>query len=459
MNLKRNQKKAVLGFAVFLLFMAVCTVVSKGIYKAGLSRVSVVNTEKRKLVREIAALGTISAGEEYGIYVPEGLRVKTVFVKQGDKVAAGDRLFWIDTDDLRNQIREKEQELKNTKASLADFQKAAFGTRRDSEKAVARLKEDYDRLVREQNLAIERKRVEFETAKSAREQAEMRQNTSVSTGDGAAEDLEGFRQAERQAAIALEDAILAKETALLSWKRQLEDAGETLEKASAEGELAAEDVRLQGQILGLQQELKALYVLENGQGYVLAQEAGTVTENTLKAGERTPDTACLLYGAEEAGRTAEIPLTMEQLRYLSIGDVVKLSYKTLLGETRKQEAVIQYLEKHAEGAFARIELTEGEPSMGQSVTMKYTWQSDLYPAVIPVSALHGTDAQGYYVYVVEEQEGILGMEQRIRKIAVTVPDKTESYAAVESSLLTEESRIVTDSTKELSEGSVVRVVE
>ncbi len=117
------------------------------------------------------------------------------------------------------------------------------------------------------------------------------------------------------------------------------------------------------------------------------------------------------------------------------------------------------LEKHAEGAFARIELTEGEPSMGQSVTMKYTWQSDLYSAVIPVSALHGTDTQGYYVYVVEEQEGILGMEQRIRKIAVTVPDKTESYAAVESSLLTEESRIVTDSTKELSEGSVVRVVE
>lgn len=459
MHFNKNQKRAALGFAVFLLFMAVCTVISKGIYKAGLPRVSVENPEKRKLVREITALGTISAGQEYGIYTPEGLRVKTVFVKPGDEVAAGDRLFQIDTDDLRNQIEEKEQELQTSKAGLADSEKTASAARKDSEKAVTRLKEDYDRLVREQDLAIERKRAAFETAKSAREQAEMRQSTSVSTGDGTAEELEAFRQAEREAAIALEDAILAKETALLSWKRQLEDAGENLEKTPAEGELTAEGVRLQGQLALLQKELDTLYELEASQGYVLAEESGTVTESRLKAGERTPDTACMVYGTEDGRGTAEIPLTMEELRYLSIGDAVRLSYKTPLGETRNEEAVIQYLEKHEEGASARIELAEGDYSMGQSVTMKYTWQSEMYPAAIPISALHGTEAEGYYIYAVEEQEGILGMEQRIRKIAVTVQDKTESHAAVESSLLTEESRIVTDSTKELSEGSVVRVVE
>lgn len=58
----------------------------------------------------------------------------------------------------------------------------------------------------------------------------------------------------------------------------------------------------------------------------------------------------------------------------------------------------------------------------------------------------------------EEREGILGMEWKVRKVFVTVLDRTDSVAAVESAEITTDTRIITNTTKELNDGDAVRLI-
>ena len=65
----------------------------------------------------------------------------------------------------------------------------------------------------------------------------------------------------------------------------------------------------------------------------------------------------------------------------------------------------------------------------------------------------------FYVYVVEEQEGILGMENRIRETMVTVLEENYQFAAIQSEFLTKDSVIVMNSNKDITENDIVRIVE
>lgn len=62
------------------------------------------------------------------------------------------------------------------------------------------------------------------------------------------------------------------------------------------------------------------------------------------------------------------------------------------------------------------------------------------------------------MYVVNEREGILGLEYYVEEINVSVTDKNDQWAAVEGAL-TEDSRIIISSTKEVEKGGVVRLAE
>lgn len=453
----KSQKRAIMGFALFLAFMAVCTLVTKGIYKSGLARVTTDTPRKQSIYHEITASGTIKAGQEYGIYLSKGLRVNTIFVQPGDKVAQGDILFQIETADLGEVTTAKELELKSIRAQLRDRKNTISSTEEESGKTIARLKEDYENLMKEQDLIIERKRQEYYAAKEAREDAERENNGSVSGGNGWSGEsgtaLETLRKAEKQASMDVEDAILAKQEAILSWSRQMEDAGTAAAAASAEL------VSLEGQGVQLEKELNILKELQKQDGYVRAKEAGTILENRLSIGERTVDGACMLYAADGGEGMVEIPVSAEALKYLSIGDRVEISYRSRNGGTKKEKGSIQYLEKLDTGAVARVKLADSGLIIGQNVTMKYTHQSESYQMVIPAQALYSNQWGGKFLYTVEEQEGILGVETRVVRIDVNVIDQSSQYAAVEGAALNSESRIVVDSTKELTENDVVRVMK
>ena len=77
---------------------------------------------------------------------------------------------------------------------------------------------------------------------------------------------------------------------------------------------------------------------------------------------------------------------------------------------------------------------------------------------VPAQAVH-SDNRGTFVYVLEERETVLGIQNVLMRVPVEVVETGRVLTAVSSAMLETTSQVVVSSTKPLSEGASVRVVE
>jgi len=94
--------------------------------------------------------------------------------------------------------------------------------------------------------------------------------------------------------------------------------------------------------------------------------------------------------------------------------------------------------------------------IGEAAEFKVEKISKAYPLCVPISAVN-EDSKEKFVYVLQETDSVLGTELTVRKVAVKVLDKNESYAALEEGSISSDQKIITGSDKNLSEGSRVRL--
>ena len=445
----RIKKRALVGFGCFLAFLAVCTLITKIIYVSGMALVTVGNPERRSITHNIVLQGRVRPVQEYGIYVRQGLRVETIYIKTGQRVEEGTPLFQVRMEDLEQLIAYTKEEIRYRQALLADESGQKKEEWQERQDRLAGLREDYDMMVRELDIAVEKKLLAYEAARQAREQAEEDLLT-VSGGDGAS--LERCKLAESQAALELEEILMQKEQGIREWERQYGIAQRVGYDA------VAETVSLEHQLGQSRDTLEVLQELYVAEGVVCAPEEGIIVESRLRTGEYTTDTACMLFAQNEDLGSLEFVLDDVSLGCLSVGDSVDLEYRTDSGEKRLQEGTIAYIESRGGDDVARVNLAGAQWTVGQTVTLKYQYVTDTYPTVISRQALVEENNQ-YYVYVAEEQAGFLGTEERIRKVYVTLTDSNDSLAAVESAVLGAESKIVLQSNRDLAEGDLVRLLD
>ncbi len=93
-----------------MVFMIICTLVSKSVYAYQLPRVSTCQPESKYIEHKVEAEGMVVAGGEKAVTYLPGLRIDSVLVQAGDKVEEGDVLFQIDLEDLKELIGEKKNE-------------------------------------------------------------------------------------------------------------------------------------------------------------------------------------------------------------------------------------------------------------------------------------------------------------------------------------------------------------
>lgn len=453
----------VIAFCIFLGFMAVCTMLAKGIYRAGLPRVTVTAPQRKSISHIVEAAGTVKQGQEYGVYVEQGLRVATIVVREGETVEAGAPLFQIDLNDLTKIIDEKELNIEKLTAQQKETASATGQEQQKENLTVARSQQDYQKALRDAELMLSRKRLLLTEAQKALDDYKKYLSDTdgqVSAGDadtaqGRKDKLKELEQAVTVAAQSVEDAILAKEDALLTASREIENADLAAEQAYS----SAETVN-QLELAYQQKTMEELKNLLNEQGWVCAEEPGKITQRTIKVGERTPDGACLLYALDEGDRLLEVPLTQEQAKYIELGDELALSYRNVTGAHKDGNGTVSYLSQGTDGStVARVELDDADVSIGQPISISLTKQSDPYETCISASAVKIDTAGTAFIYVVEEQEGILGTEWKITRVQVKVLDRNEYYAAIENSSLTKDSLIVESANKKFGEGDVVRIVE
>ncbi len=430
-----KNKKIMAGFCFFLLFMWLCTVISKSIYATKLPMVTVSSPEQKYIEHIVKAEGVVEAGNKNPVTVLGGLRVENLMVHEGDKVAEGDLLFTIDMEDLEEIISEKQTEIAKLQLQIDTIlqnQEIA-----DQKKALEeqRAREDYDALARYQDTLVGRAAEEFAKAQE-----------DIDEVDGAAD--EAMQDSLQSAAYGEADA---------KWNRDntIKEAGRKVEDILLP---ESEDATLQTYRLELDSRNRelALYqkVADQG-GQVSAGQSGMVTDLYIDAGGRIPDTAVMLLSDDTVPCQLKVNLTKEQKKYLDLNDPVTLKFE---GNSKGIDGTVDYLaeSENAPGSYEVIvNLPEGAGTPGLSGTLTHSEQGEKYACCIEPAALYKTDTRNY-VYVLKEREGILGMEYYAEEINVKILDENENYVAVEGAI-DGESQIILSATRELKNGDTVRI--
>ena len=106
----------------------------------------------------------------------------------------------------------------------------------------------------------------------------------------------------------------------------------------------------------------------------------------------------------------------------------------------------------------RIHLPGGVLEAGTFAEAEIVRKPENYAATLPVETLHEKSG-GYYVLVLEEEQGVLGTELAVRRFDVEVLDKNGTAAALEEGVLSGEQEVVSSSNRMLQEGDRVRKKE
>ncbi|MDO4303377.1 MAG: biotin/lipoyl-binding protein [Bacillota bacterium] len=429
----QNMKKLLMGFAIFMMFMLVCTLISKSIYAYRLPMVSTIVPESKYVEHIVEADGIIVAGGEKPVTCLPGLRIDSVQVHVGDRVEEGDVLFRIDLEDLEQLMEEKRDEIAKVSLNIDTILENQEIAQQKRDLELARAREDYDITARLKDTEVGRAAENYVQAEKDmqengddEEAADALQRAAYDEADAKAERDEAVKQAGRR----VEDALLP------------DTAASDLEIARLE-------------LADLEDSLNALWKIKEGEGVAAAPSSGVVTEIFIGVGDRVPDTAALLISDESLPCQLKVTITKDQKKYISLGDQVTVK---LEGQGKELEETIDYLAESKsvpEGFEALINLPENTGVPGVSGTISRSEPGEKYKLCIPPTALYKKDDR-YYVYVLKEREGILGEEYYVEEVNVKVLDQNDNWAAIEEGALDQESRIITSSTKEVSKGDVVR---
>lgn len=462
----KSRKKVVTGFAVFMILMWLCTLISKSIYASGLPMVTTCGTDSKYIEHVVEAEGIVEAGAKLPVTALGGLRVVAVSVQAGDRVEEGDLLFTVDLADMEEIMADQELARQKTQLQIDAILHNRELAQEKKALEEARAREDYDALARYQDTLVGRAAESVVQAEEALDelQAENRAHEDDWEKEDGERKTEEEMEAERKAREEEEERLkqevqaAAYAEADARWNRDniIKDAGRKVEDAVSEEDEDAALAVYQAEAAGIREKLSAYQAVLDSGGEIRSSMGGMVTDVYVQAGGRVPDTASFLIADEEAPCQFSVTLTKEEKTYVNRGDDVKLK----LGERKELNAKVDYLaeNENAPGSFtARLLLPEETGTPGQSGTMICAKAGEKQPCCIPLLALHEEQSKSY-VYVVGEREGILGMEYYVEEVNVSVIDKNDKFAAVEGAV-TEESRIIQSADKEIKRGDVIRLAQ
>lgn len=334
-----------------------------------------------------------------------------------------------------NQISITENEKKVTEAEKQGNQEEINAAKAALEEAKNKLKEAQKALTQHNQNAVTKPDFDSEDMKKQAWE----------------ENKESLENNLKSAQYGKEDAQQGKQDALLNADRQLEDAM-TPEQADSTLQI------YQMQLKQTKKDLEKYKDISNNDGNVCMEKDGTITKINLTVGERTVDGTAIVCADAEVPFQFETTLTKEQKKYINQGDEIQL--KTAKG---KKDLQIDYLmeEENNPGSYrAVVYLPEGDGVLGMSGTLTGSQLSESYQCCIPIDALYSeNDGTRYFVYLIEERDGILGTELHAAVRYVKVLDQNDRYAALEDGSIGREESVIISADKEFGKNSVIRIME
>lgn len=492
-------RKNALGiFGGFLAVMLVFTILSRAAGGAAMARVETVRISTGTIDHRVSASGRVEAGKEVAVYTEEAQRVEEIFVREGQMVEKGDVLFQINLSELEEQITAARQDMEKMRLQNQDIQNSRNQEQQGQETARVRAAEDYDTAVQkgEQSAAeaknaweaAERALQEFlagsadetlyrqsegaideskkyeQTAGSADDgenAAERTYGSGWQTADSAGGGESGAEWESRKSELeqAVTDAKRAYDEAVSSNDQNIQAAKRTLQDASKG--IILDSTLEQNEITRQQEELKLnkLLELEASEGKIKAPVRGIVTQILLTTGDFTSDGTAIRMADASGESCLTVSVDRTEGEFISTGSSVEIK---AFGKAEKicGYTVTEIAENQEDKTLidVRIHLPEGVLEAGTLVEAEIIRKPENYAATLPVEAIH-EESGGYYVLVLAEEQGVLGIEQKVRRLDVKVLDKNGAAAALKEGVLSGEQEVVSSSNRMIQDGDRVRKKE
>lgn len=443
MKLKtRNAAFWLKGFAWLLLIMFLFTIASRAADSFTVAKVNVVSPSERKLQYSVLVEGRIEKNREISVLTYPDLLVKSIWVNEGQRVKKGELLAKLDKGSLKEQIDKIEDEKRSLELEDAAAEANRRQEQRKQQQGLARAKNDYVQTKKKNEMSFARAKKELE---KARERLERQKKKGKGQGENSVAALRAVLEEKRKAYQELKEAGKAEEQAA---KRAIEDA---MPDVTADNSTAIHQISIKN----LNKQLQKLQEVKKQKGKILAPADGVITEVLVSVGQRTPDSGIFNMTDDSAGLKFVGQLTKEDVKYVSTGDTV-----TIHTAEKEEEVSVTSLEMDESREFMDITalLPAKSFSLGETASLRVVQESERYSCTVPLTAVY-QDASKAYVYLVQQEDTILGKQEVARKIEITVLEKNDAYAALEPDVLDSGSRIIADTDRFVESGDRVRTKE
>ena len=468
-NTEPQQRRRAGNIARFFGVLLVLTLVSRGAAGVAMPVVTVQKPSSGSVTQSVETTGTVSYTGGTPFTLPAGLLVTGVPVQQGQQVQVGDVLATFDKAELGRAVDAKRAQLQQLQTQAAQQAQGDTADPYAAQLAQQQLQRAYDETERvwadgQQEIdRAQQKRDEaaraVEAARNAPldpalpgDQAEAQKQANVETATAALEAAdEALYQAEKAAESANEAALSAAQSVEDSRNTALHNLEEAQEQVAEQNALdrAAAAVS-EAEAAACQAELDVLLALQQAGDSLLAPMSGTIIRLDLQPGQTSTSVGGLLAG-EDSDYTLEVKLEETQAQRITVGTVLHVRQNKTEGD-----AAVQSLSApDADGAVtAAATLPDGAWTAG-SASVNATAKGPRQEFVVPASAVR-QESGGAYVLALEEQNTLLGLQNVLVSLPVTVQESGDTTAAV-TGPLDHTTQIVVGSNKAVSAGDRVRV--
>ena len=205
-----------------------------------------------------------------------------------------------------------------------------------------------------------------------------------------------------------------------------------------------------------QKQVEELMANADGQE-VKANVSGKISAINVTAGNNAgADTALATITVADRGYTLSIPVTADQAKQVTIGDVATVTNYYSNDITATLENVVNDPQNPGQGKMLLFRLTGDGVEAGANLTLSIGQRSANYDCLIPLSALRN-DSNGDFVLVVVAKSTPLGNRYTATRASVTVLAKDDTKAAVTG--LASGDFVITTSSAPIEAGSQVRLVD
>ena len=434
-----NRKKALQALGIFFLVMCLLTVFSRSVDSFRVAQVTTSPIKKMVIDHSISGTGNVESTKQQAVFTVAQMKITSMNVQEGDQVEAGDLLFQVDMKTLKKTRASIEAEMEQARLTQEDARQQNQLAQEKQDSDLAHAQESYDQAVALADLEVAQAQEDLDLAQEELNEFYDASADGLSAEEGAGQDEQSLAEQVREKEKALETAVANREQSVLAARQAVEAASLPAQTDSS--------AQIQEVIIRQKQaDLDEVDALVNQEGKVLAPSSGTVSKINVSAGGQT---------SENYQLTASIDASQEE--YAQAGAEVELTDQE--GKKLKEKGTVKSVNHQKEGGLSVvISVPSSQVEIGESLDFQITKESQVYDCCLPLTALYENDSD-YFVYVVEEEDSVLGNVQTVRQVPVEVEEKNETTVALKSGTLTNEQKIVVSTDKAIQGGSRVRLAK